>query len=181
MKYTFLLISILLSPNLFSQKIEESKFDVKDSIQTFKTTTEAIGTRIVVESGDIKTLSGFVVYSRSLAKSNTTLSSKAIEPLVSLFFVPERITSINGGISGVKVKFTDGEVVEHKHEGSNKLVGTNQAAVIYFTVFTTDKLFTTPIKSIKVSVSSGDYEFEIDEKKKDIIKNSLQLIYEQTK
>ena len=166
---------------MYSQRIEESKFDAKDSVHTYKTSTEIIGSRILPASGDIKTLRACAVYSKSVAVGNRSLSNNAFEPLVSFFFLADQVTFLTGGVSSVKVKFTDGEIVEHKHEGSNKLISTNQPGAIYFTVFTSDKIFTTPIKSIKISINTGDLEFDIEEKRRDIIRNSLQLLYNQSK
>lgn len=179
MKILMVLTGIFISEMSLAQKIQEATFDKRDSVYTVKTSTETIGTRIVASSNDIKALKFCIYHQKSVA--SRWRNDPPFDAVLYFFFQPDAVMSMNGGTSSIKVTFEDSEVVQYKDEGDKRLVGTNQTAVIYFTAFESDKLFTTSIRSVKISVSSGEeVEFVIDNKKKHTVKNALQLLQKQS-
>ena len=166
-KFIFFLFT-LISINSYCQK-PEIKFDKFDSVYT-------ISTRDKLISG--KALRGDFMYAHSIftwlkkAEYKNADNAKFFEVLLS--FATTHSTVIDS-TTEIKIQFSDNSFATYKQFSGESQIVIETGAVL-FEIPDDDKLFTTDVKTIRISTSDANMDFEIPEKKAGYIKNALMQI-----
>lgn len=168
MKMFFLILLTIYTQISYSQTIEENKFDRFDSIYTISTKNETL-------VGGISKLkymyaSTFFLW-QAKAKFINLSSVKSYNILIG--FKTNRLTSTDNQTK-IKVEFVDGTFGEYDRPDADYQI-VRDMGNFAFKVLLGDKLFTTDIKTIRISTSDANIDYEIPAKKSSYIKNALAL------
>lgn len=168
MKYLLLGLFLLFFSISNSQKIEKNIFDKFDSTLSIESKDETLFGRLGGRD---------YLYVRSFYKENRKLKnivSPIIKEYLILFgFKTNNVIAINEK-SDIKIEFTDGTIGIYNSQYSYKIY--TDFGIYSFYVKSDDKLFNTDIKSIRISTTDLNFDYDIPKKKTQTIKNLLTLI-----
>lgn len=166
-----MLLSLSLAP-LFclSQKIDENKYDKFDSLYTVKTKSETL-TGGLMRS----TYLSFVATKHKYLSLRFTKTPGEVGYSVLLTFKPQTTISLDES-SEIKVEFADGKIVTYKNERSYHVYSSGDFAGVGIFVKADDPLFTGTVKSIRISSTSANDDFELKGKDQSVINKSLVLL-----
>lgn len=166
----FLLILLTLCSQIsYSQKIEEKSFDKFDSIYTISAKSETLVGKILGN----KFLSSQIFYhSFKKAEFINSPGAKYFEVLI-LFKTDISTTTDNE--TKIKVEFADGTFGTYARPAAKSEIVTDIGA-FSFQISLNDKLFKTDIKTIRISTSDANIDYNIPAKKASYIRKALILV-----
>jgi len=168
MKRLILILLTLFSLTSYSQKIEENKFDKFDSIYQISTKDEILVGKVLAKKY-LYVNTSFNWFTR--AEFINLSAAKSYKILIG--FKTDIQTSTDNDTK-IKVEFADGTFGEYSRPTAKYEIVTDMGFFI-FDVPLGDKLFTTDIKTIRISTSDTNIDYEIPAKKASYIKNALTL------
>lgn len=170
-KFLLFVIAILQVHILSAQKIDENSFDKYDSVYTISSQSETIN-GMMSAGGILKS----TVYWRDIRQSQFK-SLPHTSYTLALMFKSNSTTSIDEKSAGAKIEFDNGKIVDYHHFGRYKIISSDDLASIAIKIEDDeDPLFSNSIKSIRIYTSRSNQDYDISEKKKDKVKDCLNLV-----
>jgi len=161
-----IIFSFLILPSVLkAQKIRLNKFDSIDSVQQIETKEEKI-------AGGLHFYAAFNDHQKAEYSGMNTGFTYIV-----FIFKPYVVTSLTDE-SYAKIQFIDGTVKQYNYFGSYKLLSGSEDEFVEVKVPDggSDDLYIKPIKHIRISTTNLPYDYDIDIKNSEILKNCLVLL-----
>lgn len=177
-----ILLLLLIPAGLAAQKIGPRTFDKYDSVYKVASLPDFLAGKELMKYTLLNTDGSpkygslqLTITKADIMKATLTGSDNAHFYNVILTFLSNTTFSTDK-TTEIKIQYTDGEVLTYKNDGAYSIVLQNDPAVIGFTPKNGDKIFNTPIKSIRIATSNSTRDFQVEDKKKSLVQETLRAL-----
>lgn len=165
-----LLFILVIFPSWgIGQKLDRNEFDKIDSAYVVSTKPDDLATKWSTA------ISTWVIYIHNVKEKFKALGDTR-QTRIFFSINPSSVTSIDES-SSVKIRFTDEFVREYKNESKNQIISPGNSGQLSILVLPNDRIFKSPIKTVRISTSDTYFDFEVRPKNSDRLIKHLALVF----